>query len=60
MNSTSAPSLARSAAERLLPFLFDRATLEGVECQDSGWDEWDACVAEQDLRDSIEAQLAAA
>ncbi len=33
--------------------LFDRASLEGLECQDSGWDEWDTCVAEQDLRDAV-------
>ena len=59
MDTTRTPT-ARSNMERLLPFLFDRASLEGLECQESGWDEWDACVAEQDLRSEIERQLTAA
>ena len=50
MDTPHTPASARSNWERLLPLLHDRASLEGLECQDSGWEEWDACVAEQDLR----------
>lgn len=57
MDTQHTPNPARSALERLLPMLYDRASLEGLECQDSGWDEWDACVAEQDLREQVQAQL---
>lgn len=55
MNTQRPPAPARSSLERLLPVLYGRASLEGLECQDSGWDEWDACVAEQDLRELEQA-----
>lgn len=57
MDTARPTASARSNLERLLPLLYDRASLEGLECQDSGWDEWDACVAEQDLRLETERLL---
>lgn len=57
MDTQHTSSTARSRLERLLPMLYDRASLEGLECQDSGWDEWDAVVAEQDLREQMRAEV---
>lgn len=48
MDKTTTPTADRSLD--LSALLHDRATLEGVECVDSGWEEWDCCVAEQDLQ----------
>jgi hypothetical protein len=60
MDTFTTTPAARSHLERLLTassaLLFDRASLDGVECLDSGWDEWDACVAEQDVRDETRIQ----
>lgn len=61
MDTTNRPT-ARSKPERLSPqrigeLLFDRASVDGVECAESGWDEWDTCVAEQDLRLAIATLL---
>lgn len=55
MDTRSTPN-PRPPTQRLsanAALLFDRASLEGLECQDSGWDEWDCCVIEQDLREEI-------
>ena len=55
MDTFSRPTATRSQPERLPrnpagELLFDRASVDGLECAESGWDEWDTCVAEQDLR----------
>lgn len=51
MDKTSTPTTARSLD--LSALLHDRATLEGVECVESGWEEWDSCVAEQDFQRAL-------
>lgn len=58
MDTFSRPTATRSSLERpssqlIGELLFDRASVEGLECRESGWDEWDVCVAEQDLRLAI-------
>ena len=54
MNTTKTPRPSRSPVPLSTgSILFDRASLEGMECLDSGWDEWDTCVAEQDLRSAV-------
>ena len=60
MDTPRTPAATRSNLERLLPLLYDRASLEGLECQESGWEEWDACVAEQDIRLESEQLLSQA
>ena len=60
MDTPRTPAAIHSNLERLLPLLYDRASLEGLECQESGWEEWDACVAEQDIRLESEQLLSLA
>jgi hypothetical protein len=58
MSTAKPPHFSRSPAALCAgSILFDRASLEGLECLDSGWDEWDNCVAEQDLRNAILEEL---
>ncbi|MFN4116592.1 MAG: hypothetical protein ACK4F7_08865 [Inhella sp.] len=58
MDTFNHPKATRSQPERLPSnlageLLFDRASVGSVECSEAGWDEWDTCVAEQDLRLAI-------
>jgi|GEM_PF-5703261 len=55
MDTFTRRNTARSQPERppnnpAGELLFDRASVDAIECRESGWDEWDVCVAEQDLR----------
>ena len=58
MDTFNHPNATRSHLERLPSnlageLLFDRASVDSVECAEAGWEEWDTCVAEQDLRLAI-------
>lgn len=60
MNSSSTPSPARPRHPMRHPVLLhaltsDRASLDGLECSDGSWEEWDASVA---ARDRVEPKSA--